>query len=898
MRHRAYEPNGEPYQWITSEDLLLNFNKSISLKRSEGCCIPIGEYEIKRSDCHNCSTLQSWNVWKRFHEYGDDCVILKDLAKVDGYTKIKAFGQKQGDIIDKLLFLTNSKYAQAYYPHLDAHKLYSRFGNMTFIQTLERKRMQLSLSYSSSVQKSNTMLNQYFTYMDPSMVRYFRENKLYETFRAAIRSFHLKIVSIDHEKMKLVLFYSDELDKNLISPTRDEWVKRLESIVLFDIFKPFSPVFEPSFLSNIVPQQFQNVFDYNTKWYDKDNVISTDLPLFQYQKMMVKQMIDQENRESTVSHCLEHTINKLQDNSVHYNVLGGFQHGSVSSTTGGFLCMDVGLGKTLCIIALVMNNIDIKTLVIVPLTLMDQWKAEVEKFDTHNAINVTEFYGKTRDLSGDIVLSTYSTIRSLHKRCVTQEMDTHDLFIIFDRVVFDESHQLSNCRTKAVTACDGIVAPFRWCVTATPILKNSFRSLEGQLKLLGMAPFTYKYNPLDLENRSAYDRNISIIHRIINKTFFVHTRRGLSRYKLEYDSVKQIHNDVIVNDSLTEYNMLHKRIKERIQGEHLNYGKLVQFKNLLQICCMHPCLIPLTHYGTHLVNVHDPIAASAKQVKSGMGDTSYDKEIKETLNKLDEVDCVICMEILTRPTITQCKHIFCHDCIVTQLEHRPRCPMCRERISMDTLTEIKEVDLSIEENGDNVYFSDVLGKRYSISKTFYNNWHKRKENMFDSPKLKAVDDIVKGTNESIILFSQFNCVLQLLKEKYPEASIITGSTSRKKRAMAIEQFQNKTCKLFLLSTKCASVGITLTSGSHIIFIEPILDESIKIQAIGRLARTGQLNDVQVHNIITEESMDQQIIKFSKNYDNMLKEMKKDNSGQQLSRVEKNYTKTELLKMLL
>jgi SNF2 family DNA or RNA helicase len=94
------------------------------------------------------------------------------------------------------------------------------------------------------------------------------------------------------------------------------------------------------------------------------------------------------------------------------------------------------------------------------------------------------------------------------------------------------------------------------------------------------------------------------------------------------------------------------------------------------------------------------------------------------------------------------------------------------------------------------------------------------------------------------------------------------------------------------------VGITLTSGSHIIFMEPILDDSIKKQAIGRLARTGQLNDVFIHNVITEKSMDKKIIEFGERYDAMIKEMKKENAGNQLTRVEKNYTTAELYKMLL
>ena len=61
-------------------------------------------------------------------------------------------------------------------------------------------------------------------------------------------------------------------------------------------------------------------------------------------------------------------------------------------------------------------------------------------------------------------------------------------------------------------------------------------------------------------------------------------------------------------------------------------------------------------------------------------------------------ECVICMDVITRPTITPCRHIFCHDCITQQINHRPKCPMCRRPISNDSLTEIAlDVD-TVEEN--------------------------------------------------------------------------------------------------------------------------------------------------------------------------------------------------------
>ena len=61
-------------------------------------------------------------------------------------------------------------------------------------------------------------------------------------------------------------------------------------------------------------------------------------------------------------------------------------------------------------------------------------------------------------------------------------------------------------------------------------------------------------------------------------------------------------------------------------------------------------------------------------------------------------ECVICMEVITRPTITPCTHIFCHDCITQQINHRPKCPLCRRPISNHSLTEIALDVAMVEEN--------------------------------------------------------------------------------------------------------------------------------------------------------------------------------------------------------
>ena len=178
-----------------------------------------------------------------------------------------------------------------------------------------------------------------------------------------------------------------------------------------------------------------------------------------------------------------------------------------------------------------------------------------------------------------------------------------------------------------------------------------------------------------------------------------------------------------------------------------------------------------------------------------------------------------------------------------------KCPMCREQISEATLTEItpsSSNDTVVD--GNIMTFHDYLGRKCSMDKHCYDL-----HSTTVSSKMKQVDKMIQEIDGSIIIFSQYKSVLTLLKEKYPEAEIITGSKSRSQRKKAIEKFQNKESKIFLLSTKCAAVGITLTAGSHMIFMEPLLDDTVKKQAIGRINRKGQEKaNIYIHTLVNKE----------------------------------------------
>jgi len=119
-------------------------------------------------------------------------------------------------------------------------------------------------------------------------------------------------------------------------------------------------------------------------------------------------------------------------------------------------------------------------------------------------------------------------------------------------------------------------------------------------------------------------------------------------------------------------------------------------------------------------------------------------------------------------------------------------------------------------------------------------------------------------NHKVLLFSSFVKHLNLFADYFEHQkwnySKLTGSTSDREKQ--IVQFQNdENCQLFLISLKAGGVGLNLTSADYVFFLDPWWNPAAENQALSRAHRIGQKNKVMVYRFITEESIEQKILKL-------------------------------------
>ena len=55
---------------------------------------------------------------------------------------------------------------------------------------------------------------------------------------------------------------------------------------------------------------------------------------------------------------------------------------------------------------------------------------------------------------------------------------------------------------------------------------------------------------------------------------------------------------------------------------------------------------------------------------------------QQTISNIEDFECPICYLLISRPTITSCKHLFCYSCINKILELEKKCPICRGNLEI------------------------------------------------------------------------------------------------------------------------------------------------------------------------------------------------------------------------
>ena len=151
---------------------------------------------------------------------------------------------------------------------------------------------------------------------------------------------------------------------------------------------------------------------------------------------------------------------------------------------GGCLADDMGLGKTLQAIALLSSVYPAETissLIIIPKSLIFNWRSEIEKFNPD--LSCYLYYGQNRDLETakqyQLVITTYGTLRSDIESLKEEE---------FYYLILDESQTIKNSQSGISRAVMLLQAKKRLALSGTPI-ENNLSELYSLFRFLNPSMF-------------------------------------------------------------------------------------------------------------------------------------------------------------------------------------------------------------------------------------------------------------------------------------------------------------------------------------------------------------------------------------------------------------------------
>ncbi|WOL01625.1 hypothetical protein Cni_G10342 [Canna indica] len=504
-------------------------------------------------------------------------------------------------------------------------------------------------------------------------------------------------------------------------------------------------------------------------------------------------------------------------------------------------------------------------LIVCPMTLISQWKAELETHARPGSLNVYVHYGQSRTkdakflAQSDVVLTTYGVLASEFSAEKTEENGS--LYSVWwFRVVLDEAHTIKSSKSQVSMAASSLTADRRWCLTGTPI-QNNLEDIYSLLRFLRVEPWGnwgLWHKLIQKPYEEGDERGLRLLKSILRPIMLRRTKSSTDAEGRPIIVLPPAQVDVLYcEQSAAEkdfYEALFRRSKVKFdqfveQGRVLhNYASILELLLRLRQCCDHPFLVmsrgdtqefaDLNKLARHFLKGGkdvvdgDPYAAPSK---------AYIKEVVDELRKGEEGECPICLEAYEDAVLTPCAHRLCRECLLASWRSAMSglCPVCRKVINKQDL---------ITAPTDSRFQIDV------------------EKNWVESSKVSVLLqelEILRNQGAKSIIFSQWTGFLDLLQIPLSRSNFsfvrLDGTLNQQQREKVINEFaENKSILILLMSLKAGGVGINLTAATNAFLMDPWWNPAVEEQAVMRIHRIGQTRSVSIKRFIVKGTVEERM----------------------------------------
>lgn len=555
---------------------------------------------------------------------------------------------------------------------------------------------------------------------------------------------------------------------------------------------------------------------------------------------------------------------------------------------GGILGDEMGMGKTIQTIALLMTEPRRKpNLIVAPTVALVQWNNEIEKH-TNKALKVISFHGAKREVDksalddADVILTTYNVLESVYRKqqhgfkrvggLVKEKSILHA--INFHRVILDEAHNIKDRTCATAKATFALNSTYRLCLSGTP-LQNRIGELFSLLRFLQIDPFAYYYcvserckckslhwrftkGPVCDECNHSASSHICLFNHMFLKPIqkYANTGAGLKAYGYLRALLDQIMLRRTKEQKADDLGLPPRVVeirKDRFNEEEEDFYASIYTDSVRKYNTYVASRVVLNNYANLF-----QLITRMRQV-ADHPDLVLKRHEDEGQNALV---CCLCNDEAEEAIESKCHHKFCRYCITKYINESPvdpNCPRCHIKLDID-LTQPAMDQLQGVKRGS------IINRIDMSSWTSSTKIEALAEELF---KLRRRSEKIKS-----IVFSQFTSFLELVEWRLHRGGFSTvmlqGSMSPTQRDAVIRHFMtDPSVEVFLVSLKAGGVALNLTEASHVFILDPWWNPSVEWQSGDRVHRIGQKRPCKITRFVIEDSIESKIIELQQKKANMI-----------------------------
>lgn len=689
------------------------------------------------------------------------------------------------------------------------------------------------ISFKESINWNN-IVSHPSTKRNDEVYRYFRIVKMVHCPEISHPSVNIYYTEIDYEGITISILYFEFMNLELITPDSISSIPTIPSVIHRHI-KTMNYIYTDDIkqfeykIDNILMVSLEKPRFYKVDKLEGLNVIKSRI--YNHQMDNIHWMLSMESNSN--NKVITSKIYKFDDGRIYrYEHNDFFTNETLPTLTvrGGVVIDEVGSGKSLQFICMAILDPNVNNIILVPDHLKKQWEGEFAK----------HLQGP---IPSNVCVMTFSEYRHYTGGC--------------DRLLVDEIHELYTIKSN-----DDIFrkivndkARFKWALTATPF-PNINNSISNILRFLTSTYFSeeqlqkYTYNfptimKIFRKNTREMIRDDVVIPdlNIINE-FIDFTPRERAVYDAEREagqhtdinSLRKICCDVLLSITNQETSVRYKNFSSLVTTNYQSkydvaLEKFTELLRMLDNVKKTYEQLPNQHLLANIRHLESECEKQFEIVQSKKKSLDY-----ITTHFSDTPTCPYCLGDIEKESncsiITLCNHYFCADCLDSAIQHAIThkisciCPTCRVVFTRDNVSTVSD--------------GPVQSKYPS--------------------KIMRLNDIINGVEDKIIVYTQFDFLIQKLKLilDCEDISSITFNGHED-----IELMRNTNTKVLILSSGKNASGLDLTFINKIVIFEPFIGShahlrDIEKQIIGRIYRNGQTRRSTVYRMIIRNTIEEQI----------------------------------------